>query len=410
VVHLYDPHHPYSPLSPSRADSRAGPTRARSPTWTRRSAGCWPPWPRGSGRRSWSPSPTTGSRWRAPGAHPRLLRVRSDPARPLVLSYPGVLPPAARWPARAGGRRAPTILELARLPPLAGIDGRSLVPLVTGRRDREPGPAYQESYGPRLWWGAQEILGVRTALVLRPGAAPGALQRGGGPGGDGEPGGDEAGRAGASAVPARPDVPKATRSRVRRRSTRRRRGGCAASGTWAARAPTPPACPGRRWLIPRTSRPCCVRSPPRRPTSTGATTTRPCRPSRISPPGCPLSHDPGKVAKVLLALERYEEAFLAYRVLLAQHPEEEGYHVGLARARFHQGRHAEATAIVRAGSNAFPTRPPCTRTRAPSWRRSAGRPRRRQSIGGPLSCHRATLRPGSPSRPSRTSRDGPTRR
>ena len=40
------------------------------------------------------------------------------------------------------------------------IDGRSLVPLVTLRAAREPGPAYLESYHPRFWWGARELLGL----------------------------------------------------------------------------------------------------------------------------------------------------------------------------------------------------------------------------------------------------------
>ena len=42
------------------------------------------------------------------------------------------------------------------------VDGASLVPLVTLRSRREPGPAYLESYHPRLWWGARELIGLRT--------------------------------------------------------------------------------------------------------------------------------------------------------------------------------------------------------------------------------------------------------
>ena len=86
---------------------------------------------------------------------------------PLLLSFPGALP---RGEAVAPVVRAvdlmPTLLEAAGLPIPEGIDGRSLVPLITGRSRAEPGPAYLESYHPRLWWGAHELLGLRTGPWL----------------------------------------------------------------------------------------------------------------------------------------------------------------------------------------------------------------------------------------------------
>lgn len=57
---------------------------------------------------------------------------------------------------------APTILDVAGLSAPDGIDGRSLLRLMVGREADEPGPAYQESYHPRIWWGAEPLLGLRS--------------------------------------------------------------------------------------------------------------------------------------------------------------------------------------------------------------------------------------------------------
>lgn len=82
---------------------------------------------------------------------------------PLLMSLPGRVP---------AGRSvdgivrlvdvAPTTLALADLPPLPAGDGRSLVPFMAGRETGSAGPAYAESYHPRLWWGAQELRALRT--------------------------------------------------------------------------------------------------------------------------------------------------------------------------------------------------------------------------------------------------------
>ena len=86
---------------------------------------------------------------------------------PLILSFPGVLP-AGRTiePLVRTTDLVPTLLGLARIAVPDGIDGRTLVPLITGRSDRETGPAYQEAYAPRLFWGAQEVLGIRSGRWL----------------------------------------------------------------------------------------------------------------------------------------------------------------------------------------------------------------------------------------------------
>ena len=82
---------------------------------------------------------------------------------PFILSLPGWMPEGADvQPVVRGVDLAPTLLDLAGLPALPGIDGRSLVGLIAGRRGQEPGPAYLESFTPRLHWAARELLGLRT--------------------------------------------------------------------------------------------------------------------------------------------------------------------------------------------------------------------------------------------------------
>jgi arylsulfatase A-like enzyme/predicted Zn-dependent protease len=86
---------------------------------------------------------------------------------PFLLSLPGWLPAGATVePVVRGVDLMPTLLEIAGLPVPQGLDGASLVPLVTRRSRGEPGPAYLESYHPRLWWGARELLGLRTGPWL----------------------------------------------------------------------------------------------------------------------------------------------------------------------------------------------------------------------------------------------------
>jgi tetratricopeptide (TPR) repeat protein len=86
---------------------------------------------------------------------------------PLMLSLPGHLPRGVEIDAVVRGVDVmPTLLDIAGLPMPTDVDGRSLVPLMTGRSRTEPGPAYLESYHPRLWWGAQELLGLRSGRWL----------------------------------------------------------------------------------------------------------------------------------------------------------------------------------------------------------------------------------------------------
>jgi arylsulfatase A-like enzyme len=94
---------------------------------------------------------------------------------PLVLSGPGV----ARARIDAQVRHVdllPTLAELCGLAPPAGIDGRSLVPLMRGE-ELAPEPAYLEAVGVKLE--GHRIVGARTPRwkLLRPGHGRPALYR-----------------------------------------------------------------------------------------------------------------------------------------------------------------------------------------------------------------------------------------
>jgi arylsulfatase A-like enzyme/Flp pilus assembly protein TadD len=83
---------------------------------------------------------------------------------PLLMAGPGL--PAGRV-VEAGPVRladvAPSLLELAGLPPLAGTTGRSLLPLVRGEPESEPRLAWVETLATQLDFGWSPLFGVRTA-------------------------------------------------------------------------------------------------------------------------------------------------------------------------------------------------------------------------------------------------------
>jgi choline-sulfatase len=70
---------------------------------------------------------------------------------PMILTWPGRLPAGRRVPALVRGiDLAPTLLDLAGVPPLAGAHGRTLMPLVRGAAGATAS-AYAESYFPLLY-------------------------------------------------------------------------------------------------------------------------------------------------------------------------------------------------------------------------------------------------------------------
>jgi arylsulfatase A-like enzyme/Flp pilus assembly protein TadD len=166
-VHLYDPHAPYEPPEPFAARYRESPYdgeiaymdtevgRLLDLVAERRRAG----------------RPTLvaaiGDHGEALGEHGEVTHnyfIYSATQRvPFMLSLPGYLPEGGQIePVVRGVDLMPTLLDIARLPIPPGLDGQSLVTLITGSRSIEPAPAYLESYHPRLWWGAHELLGLRT--------------------------------------------------------------------------------------------------------------------------------------------------------------------------------------------------------------------------------------------------------
>jgi choline-sulfatase len=70
---------------------------------------------------------------------------------PMILAWPGRLPAGRRVPSLVRGiDLAPTLLDLADEPPLAGAHGRTLMPLVRGTPG-DAASAYAESYFPLLY-------------------------------------------------------------------------------------------------------------------------------------------------------------------------------------------------------------------------------------------------------------------
>jgi len=66
---------------------------------------------------------------------------------PMMISWPGHLAPARVSPLVRGIDLAPTLLDLAGMPPLADAQGQSLLPLARGGR-QGPASAYSETYFP----------------------------------------------------------------------------------------------------------------------------------------------------------------------------------------------------------------------------------------------------------------------
>jgi arylsulfatase A-like enzyme/Tfp pilus assembly protein PilF len=71
---------------------------------------------------------------------------------PMIVWWPGHLPSGSRVaPLVRAIDLAPTLLDLIGLPPLAGAEGRSLLPLVRGHAAAAPASAYAETYFPLFY-------------------------------------------------------------------------------------------------------------------------------------------------------------------------------------------------------------------------------------------------------------------
>ena len=165
-VHVFDPHHPYEPPEPHASRFRAEPY-AGEIAYVDAQLG---PLLQAAARRR-ALVAVMGDHGEGLGDHEELTHgyfVYSNTQRiPLLLSLPGILPEGAAVDGIVRGVDvAPTVLDLAGLPAFAGSDGVSLRAHLTGRRRGDAGPAYVESYHPRFWWGAQELLGLRSGRWL----------------------------------------------------------------------------------------------------------------------------------------------------------------------------------------------------------------------------------------------------
>ena len=167
-VHLYDPHLPYEPPEPYAARFKDQPYDGEI-AYMDAQVGRLLSAVAAGGR------PTLvaaiGDHGESLGEHQEMTHsyfiYQATQRVPFLLALPGWLPQGlVVEPVVRGVDLMPTLLEIAGLPVPGGLDGESLVPLVTQRSQREPGPVYLESYHPRLWWGARELLGLRTGPWL----------------------------------------------------------------------------------------------------------------------------------------------------------------------------------------------------------------------------------------------------
>ena len=165
-VHLFDPHHPYEAPEPYASRFRSEPYLGEI-AYTDAQAGRL----LDAARRRQALVAVMGDHGEGLGDHEEITHgyfVYSNTQRvPLLLALPGVLPEGAGVDGVVRGvDLAPTLLDLAGLPGLPEPDGISLLAHLAGRRDDDAGPAYVESYHPRFWWGAQELLGMRSGRWL----------------------------------------------------------------------------------------------------------------------------------------------------------------------------------------------------------------------------------------------------
>jgi choline-sulfatase len=165
-VHLFDPHQPYEPPEPFASRFRDDPYQGEI-AYMDAQAG-----------RLFEAAGTRGALIAAMGDHGEGLGdhqevthsyfIYSNTQRvPWLISLPGYLPTGSAVDGIVRGvDLAPTLLDVAGLAPLPEIDGVSLTSLITGSRKGDSGAAYLESYHPRFWWGAQELLGLRSGRWL----------------------------------------------------------------------------------------------------------------------------------------------------------------------------------------------------------------------------------------------------
>jgi arylsulfatase A-like enzyme/tetratricopeptide (TPR) repeat protein len=275
---------------------------------------------------------------------------------PLILSLPGHLPSnVSVAPLVRMVDVMPTLLEIAGLPAPGGLDGRSLVPLMTGRTTVSPGPAYLEAYSSRFWWGARELLGVRTGpwlfiqapqpeiynVVEDPAesvnlasARPAELEMLGSQ---------------LKALAPKGDV-FAQRTSVDDETVERLQAlgyvAAVTQGTAGSEDDLPD---------PKEYAPLLTKAAEAYALAGQRDYARALEKFQEILQAAPrVVAARRETGKMLLALQRYEEAYETFRQLRDEYPSEQAYHIDVARARFKQGKKREALELLQASLLAFP--------------------------------------------------------
>jgi arylsulfatase A-like enzyme/predicted Zn-dependent protease len=350
-VHLFDPHQPYEPPEPFASRFREDPYQGEIAYMDAQLGRLLEA---EAARRALVA--VVGDHGEGLGDHEEVTHsyfIYSNTQRvPLLLALPGHLPEGTTVEGIARGvDLAPTLLDLAGLPALPDADGVSLTPQITGARSGDVGPAYLESYHPRFWWGAQELLGLRSGRWLFIEAPRPELY---------DVAADPSEKTNLAA--ARPTELEALRNRLRGFNA----GGAPPEGRSPMDAETERNLRALGYLG-------AGAAPPEGPLpdakDNGPLLDLVTRGHGFASQGRPadalvafqkaLALNPRaasvrlRVADALLQLDRVEEAFQAYAEAARERPDDAPF-LGMSRARARQGRRAEAVEIVRAGLKSFP--------------------------------------------------------
>lgn len=163
-VHLYDPHDPYGPPAPFR-DAFAGRPYDGEIAFVDGVVGSLLDALERSGVGASTVVAIVGDHGESLGDHGEathgMFVYDADMRVPFILRWAGHVPAGRRVsPLVRSIDVAPTLLDLAGRPPLAGADGSSLMPLVRGR-SAGPGSAYGETFFPLLFMNWSPLRSIR---------------------------------------------------------------------------------------------------------------------------------------------------------------------------------------------------------------------------------------------------------
>ena len=163
-VHLYDAHHPYDPPEPFRSQFE-GSLYDGEISFTDSQVGRLLDWIDSRGLRENTIVVVIGDHGEGLGDH------REGEHGYYIYDYAVRVPLIVRWPGVSGVRVGtqvrtadvlPTLTELVTGKSTAAIDGRSLLPLVAGKKEDSPRYAYSESMTTNLQFGWSALYSLRT--------------------------------------------------------------------------------------------------------------------------------------------------------------------------------------------------------------------------------------------------------